>query len=76
MDNLKLNPEQKQAIEYGEGPLLIVAGAGTGKTTVLTQRAFYLLEKKACPRQAAGAARDLQADNVLALTIKSNVLLW
>ncbi len=58
MDNdLKLNKEQKEAIEYGEGPLLIVAGAGTGKTTVLTQRAFYLLEKK-----------NLKADNVLALT--------
>jgi len=57
MDKLKLNQEQKKAIEYGEGPLLIIAGAGTGKTTVLTQRAFYLLEKK-----------DLQAENVLALT--------
>lgn len=67
-NDLKLNKEQKEAIEYGEGPLLIVAGAGTGKTTVLTQRAFYLLEKKACPRQAAGVAMDLQAENVLALT--------
>ena len=46
MPKYKLNPAQKQAIEHTKGPLLIVAGAGTGKTTVLTQRVFHLLEKK------------------------------
>jgi len=48
----KLNKEQKQAVTYGQGPLLIVAGAGTGKTTVITQRIAYLIESnKAKPEE-------------------------
>lgn len=41
--NLKLNKEQKEAIEFGDGPLLIIAGAGTGKTTVITERVKHLI---------------------------------
>ena len=41
-----LNSEQIEAIEYGDGPLLIIAGAGTGKTTVVTERIKYLITKK------------------------------
>ena len=44
-----LNPEQKQAVEHGEGPLLIIAGAGTGKTTVVTERIKHLIKEKKCP---------------------------
>ena len=39
----KLNKSQKEAVEYNDGPLLIVAGAGTGKTTVVTQKITHLL---------------------------------
>ena len=47
-----LNKAQKQAVEYNSGPLLIVAGAGTGKTTVITQKIAYLIENKlATPEQ-------------------------
>jgi len=46
MDLKLLNPEQKKAVTHGEGPLLIVAGAGTGKTTVITQRLAWLIEQK------------------------------
>lgn len=43
---LKLNKEQQKAVKHIKGPLLIVAGAGTGKTAVLTQKIVYLIEKK------------------------------
>ncbi len=40
-----LNEEQKKAVEYNKGPLLIIAGAGTGKTTVIVEKIKYLLKK-------------------------------
>lgn len=52
-----LNPEQKAAVTHGEGPLMIVAGAGTGKTTVITRRIAWLI--------AQGKARP---EEILALT--------
>ncbi|MDO8584403.1 MAG: ATP-dependent DNA helicase [bacterium] len=59
MDNLleNLNAAQTQAVTHDQGPLLIVAGAGTGKTTVLTRRYAYLLKERGC-----------KTDRLLALT--------
>lgn len=45
------NPEQQKAIKYIKGPLLIIAGAGTGKTTVIVEKIQYLVTKKKVPPQ-------------------------
>lgn len=41
-----LNKQQEKAVTFGTGPLLIIAGAGTGKTTVLTRRIAWLIEQE------------------------------
>ena len=45
MAEKKLNKDQIEAIEHASGPLLIIAGAGTGKTTVITERIKYLISR-------------------------------
>ncbi len=47
----KLNKEQLEAVTYKKGPLLIIAGAGTGKTTVITQKIAWLIEQGLCQTQ-------------------------
>lgn len=53
----QLNPAQQEAVTFGEGPLLILAGAGSGKTRALTYRAAWLIQEKKIP-----------SDNILLLT--------
>ncbi|MDD5341506.1 MAG: UvrD-helicase domain-containing protein [Patescibacteria group bacterium] len=57
LEKQQFNPAQKKAITFGSGPLLIVAGAGTGKTMVITQRIAHLILDK-----------SVKTDAILALT--------
>ena len=46
---VRLNKEQLAAVKHKKGPLLIIAGAGTGKTTVITERIKYLIANQTIP---------------------------
>jgi len=56
-DSIKLTPEQKKAVKHKKGPLLLVAGPGTGKTTVITERIRHLIQEE-----------NVSPSNILALT--------
>ena len=53
---IQLNEKQQEAVEIIEGPVIVFAGAGTGKTRTLTQRVAYMIEN------------GIRANNILAIT--------
>ena len=57
MDISSLNDRQKEAVLYNDGPLLIIAGAGAGKTKTLTTKIAYLIEEE-----------NVNPHNILAIT--------
>ena len=78
-----LNKAQKEAVLYLDGPLLIVAGAGSGKTKVLTSRIAHIIkEKKAFPNQILSvtftnkAAKEMQNRISLMLNSEATGLSW
>ena len=78
-----LNNEQREAVSYLDGPLLIVAGAGSGKTKVLTSKIAHIIEeKKAFPNQILAvtftnkAAKEMQNRVCEILKKNSSGLSW
>ena len=80
---LNLNNQQKEAVIHTDGPLLILAGAGSGKTKVLTTRVVHLIETKKCwPNQILcvtftnKAANEMRERILKLLVAQSSSLPW
>jgi DNA helicase-2/ATP-dependent DNA helicase PcrA len=79
LNNTSLNPAQREAATFGQDPLLIVAGAGTGKTNTLAHRVAYLIATGLSPARvllmtfSRRSAREMirRVENIFAATAKT-----
>ncbi len=66
-----MSPEQRRAVTHPRGPLIVIGGAGTGKTTVLAHRFAWLVEQGAAPEEVLAVTHSERAADALRLEVEA-----
>jgi DNA helicase II / ATP-dependent DNA helicase PcrA len=73
LDLRKLNKEQREAVIHKDGPLIIVAGPGTGKTAVITSRISFLIKNKIDPKEILALTFSNKAAEEMLERVENNI---